>query len=532
MAPPTDSISEDVSDCNVVTGSPNDAQSADVSSLSIASSQDLATDRKGQLRYQRGNTSVPDILMSTGVATPGFNHNLENRPDAIKIQKHLNMMNKQLLDTNADLAREAEEWRQECTRLMGFLQEAGIDIEDGPAMELLQTVDNSLELPTLDDSFKADDVNDPPRRGSDHSQALRQELRKRDELILDLRSKLADGNGPGHVQRELEEAHRVHADLKTEFAKKTQEHVQQFTEICHDFEEQVKDLQSELETSRNEVASLQRPRSGQVSSSTSGVADRKSDDLAHDGIEDAQRQIVELVQSLDETRQASQASDAQIRSVSDALANATKENISLQDQKHSLEVQLAALEQAVTQQDVLLSGEKDRAHSLEAEAKSYQEEHAEAIRQLQRLHVELEDTRQTLAARDVDVQSLRNQLEVAQLENSFSHQSRNDPVGANNSLIAALEDRLDDAHREIGRLRHDLNEAPSHKAAIEACETRIKALEAEKATLADRLKARPPTTPGIWANSMMTSTPMAHKTVASLRGPKTPGPMKEVCRSW
>ena len=113
-----------------------DSQTWNESFVSIASSADLTSDRRAASlhhRLSRGNVSFPTILLPTQSASPSgpsFLKGLsERRADGIKINRHLNAMNKQLLDTNGELAREAELWREEVTRLYTILSEAGIQVE-------------------------------------------------------------------------------------------------------------------------------------------------------------------------------------------------------------------------------------------------------------------------------------------------------------------------------------------------------------------------------------------------------------------
>jgi hypothetical protein len=97
-----------------------------------------------------------------------------------------------------------------------------------------------------------------------------------------------------------------------------------------------------------------------------------------------------------------------------------------------------------------------------------------------------------------------------------------------------MEERLDEAHREIGKLKHELASTPHRKSHIEMRDARIKALEREKAALAERLSAREASASGMVSGSMMAAgspfkaSPFVNKALASLKTPKTPGSLKEV----
>jgi hypothetical protein len=103
-------------------------------------------------------------------------------------------------------------------------------------------------------------------------------------------------------------------------------------------------------------------------------------------------------------------------------------------------------------------------------------------------------------------------------------------AGANDSFVAAMEDRLDEAHREIGKLKQELASTPHRKSTIEMRDARIKALEREKGALAERLAARENSGSGsiLAAGSPFKVSPFVNKALASLKTPKTPGPLGEV----
>ena len=107
-----------------------------------------------------------------------------------------------------------------------------------------------------------------------------------------------------------------------------------------------------------------------------------------------------------------------------------------------------------------------------------------------------------------------------------------------NVAIAAMEEQLDLAFREIGRLKHELSATPNRNLSLEVMSTKIKALEREKAALQERLVEPDFTSDAVVSNTMKTagspfyrSNPIMPKTIASLRTPKTPGPLKDVSDS-
>ncbi len=106
----------------------------------------------------------------------GSLHGSEGRADGVKIQRHLNAMNKQLLETNGELAREAEAWRSEVDRLRSMLVDAGVEVEDTDIMARL--ADRSRSPGT---SSRSGSLGPPPSLGdlSRHSLSARQALAER-----------------------------------------------------------------------------------------------------------------------------------------------------------------------------------------------------------------------------------------------------------------------------------------------------------------------------------------------------------------
>jgi len=148
--------------------------------------------------------------------------------------------------------------------------------------------------------------------------------------------------------------------------------------------------------------------------------------------------------------------------------------------------------------------------------------------EIQRLHEVIEEINEALAAKESELEALRNKGEINSLRQSSS--SANNGTGVNDSFVAAMEDRLDEAHREIGNLKQELASTPHRKSTIEMRDARIKALEREKGALAERLAVRENSGSGsmLAAGSPFKVSPFVNKALASLKTPKTPGPLGEV----
>lgn len=589
LAPETESIAEEsglgITFARSLVADDTLQSVANESFVSIASSQDLTMDRRGSRahNHQRGNTSVPNILMGASATSPGLALNLDNRPDAIKIHKHLNMMNKQLLDTNAELAREAEDWRDECERLMEIMAVAGIELdEDGRVIDGNSTRRGKHGSVVLDTSSTSD------------LHALEKQLKEKDDIMAKLRTE-ATGSGEVTLLRaQLEESETAHAALQAQFAKKTEDHAQRFAEICTDFEEQVGVLEGELATARTEANRLRekhdsltstlhdetqvqlreeihllradlnyaqeaaRAASEQASAANeqaSAASEKASVAVEQASTTHSQFQAAEKALQLAETRyheleikgsaQHHQLLDSetqlaelrlQVETAEKKAADATEQlaflkhgtatEATLEDEIQSLQTRVHGLEHSLAATEREVDSQRNSAEALRDTVEQQAKDVEAAQQHLDDLRRELEHANALVSAKEEEVASLQNHLEVAQIQKELPADDLRDP--GDSSLVMALEDRLDEAYREIGRLKHEVNESPARKSAIEARDARIKTLEIEKLSLQERLKGKEVASPARWANSMMTSTPIVNKALASLRMPATPGPMRDV----
>lgn len=562
--------------------------SQDMSGLSLASSNDSTSDGSAiSVPFRRGNTSVPDILLANGVAASGSNLRLENRPDAVRIHKHLNMMNQQLLDTNADLAREAEDWRGECRRLINIVRDAGIEVDDQGLAGDLNADNARADL----SAASASSLTTAARGRHEAVEQLRVALREKDDLTarlqleleekdaqlstLRLQASALDGNSrdesapsfprqPGDFDPEV-------LRLQSDYARKTEEHARQFTEICADFEHQVQALKDELGAVTAEASSL-RSQLAMAKSSTPTQEEELHGQIAKLGSD--------LAQAQEEARAASEEMATAQRHLSEARANETavldqlsaakQEGILATSRAEELHQRLLTAESQIADYTRQVETAQERLAAYEDEKSALQTENIELARRVsdfERRHSSEQDVvdelrytiqqlstnsesrgRELLATQQrvtelesqlldaqraqsrsrAELESIRNQLSIAKLEPLVS-----DPTGSPNqtspsTLVAALEERLDEAYRQIGTLKAEREATPARMATLEARDTRIQALETEKEALLERLKAREMSSPARWANSMRTSTPMMHKAISALRSPRTPGPLKDV----
>lgn len=610
-------------------------QSANDSFVSIASSADLTSDRRAthsDPRLSRGNTSFPTILLPTNAANPSPGGSLkglsDHRADGVKIHKHLNAMNKQLLESNADLAREAEAWRDEVDRLMGLLKDHGIEIEEVDVVALVlangsssttgtrhhddsqrelsarysegaNRKDSQLSPQDLLEGLSPEDHADVMQEMAERLEALEEGLTDKDRLISELRQDLNAARSPADLGSEeidslheqLEEAERARVTLHSDFALKTEQHAKRFGEICSGFEEQVKGFESQLASARGEADRLrvEKTRSENVTL-RSGTDDKENEmrkqilslevDLNRaredarargrevDTLEDYSKRARDEHRDLQRRAEAAQLRVADLEAQFSAVTKDIQEVDALQAELNSTQVARQAAEDDLTQtrnklsslqeinadQEAELERQHMRIQDLSAKIRELEFKLNTTLEELQRAeqsNAEVDELRQALreaedvvAEREEELNSARNKLTAQALHRSHSTASISIPQPDTDaedhddqaSMVKAMEDQLDNAFREIGRLKHELTATPHCKSVIEVRDARIKALEQEKAALSDRLssakKASAALTPigGLPTASSPFNrpTPFMHKAIASLKTPKTPGPLKDV----
>ena len=506
--------------------------------VSITSSADLTSDKRATTVHQasiRGNTSFPNILLPTGGASGGYLRSVsESRADGIKIHKHLNAMNKQLLETNADLAREAEAWRDEADRLRSVLHEAGVEFDEIDVMANL--VDRSMK----GDLSDLHDDNQNNKSHDTHSLSLGAARSQMQARLLQLEAK-------------VEEGEQAKLDLQAGFAAQTEAHAQKFAQICSGFEEQVRELEGQLSRCRTESEQLRADKARlQTMAEESSADDREKQ---------SQMQMRQLQEELDRCRSSMRVHETEIESLRRETTTLKAERTEILQLEDGLRAKVADLEAQLSEACTLandaandldaLQAELDEARAVEtglrernadlenrtSRADRLSETHEQASKQRvghgeqdgQRGGSEAERLRRLVDQLQETVAIQEQEIEAERAKPLYAADEEGDK-----STIIALEERLDEAYREIGRLKHQLSASPQRQSAIKVRDTRILALEREKAALQQRLdRARTdgsssPNPLQVPETPLNHPTPFVHKAIASLKTPKTPGLLKEV----
>jgi len=629
-------------------------QSANESFVSIASSADLTSDRRATKiasRLSRGNTSFPTILLPTNAAMPSPGGSLkglsDHRADGVKIHKHLNAMNKQLLETNADLAREAEAWRDEVERLKELLKDHGVQVEEVDIEALVQAGGESLA--TTGERWQKDSPSDSggfsrhhdrqfgspdllrsqlsaskahlpthassqdPLEGlnphehaavmlemAERLEALEEGLDDKDRMITELQQELGAAKSSGaaepqdhidELHRQLEEGERMRVALHSEFVLKTEQHAKRFGEICSGFEEQVKSLEAQLAVAKSETERLRAEKSRiEAFTCKDGLNDRekewrkqlsglkldlsrtKEEARAHAGEVESLRKHSKLLEA-ERSELARMAEAAHIRVIElearvagaelgseDARALRTEIDearagrLAASDDMAQVEHTIKDLHKINSDQEAELERQFEQIEklsqrvlglelALDAAAGDRRQADGELMAEVNRLREALQDAEDDLADKEAELAVAHRKIATQDVQAILDHTapppSRDEGERRDQEqrgLMQALEQQLDNAFREIGRLKHEISTTPHRVSSIEMRDARIKALEREKAALTERLasvrstSASPPLHGGMQTagSPFNRPTPFAHKAIASLRTPKTPGPLKDV----
>jgi multidrug resistance efflux pump len=485
----------------------------DASFVSIASSQDLTLDRRASRLHARGNTSVPNIVLGTGMAESPSGP--EVRIEFAKISKHTNMMNDALNEENAALAAELKIWQDEVKWMTDALSVKGIEITDDG--EVVVPAQAQEDVPTAS----------PKKAACDHDDY-------------------------DQITAERDEAVERHAELEEEL----RNHVKTFEDIGDDFKQQIEKLEADLEAAKADANRLE------------SEASRRREGAPTKDIDAHLQEIAKLEEELAYAQEEAQAADAAADKARKELADLqfehedvteqlqhAKEDVEqlreqLDDVHHDddervarLKAQVAELEEEKKSTLSALSTAKGHIEDLqdelaaqEAKVRAQQAtivdletKDDELVKVDKALRIETErkvsDARDALADRDAEIASLQAALDVARMTG--------DRTLGESSAVAALQERLDDAHHEIEQLRKERAAAADSEFALKSRDARITALENEKEMLVERLRARTPGAGmgGTPMRSMRSSTPLVNRILAGLHSPKTPGtPLRDM--SW
>jgi DNA repair exonuclease SbcCD ATPase subunit len=295
------------------------------------------------------------------------------------------------------------------------------------------------------------------------------------------------------------------------------------------------------------------------------VAERKAVGMERDlercksDLDRRAREVSALERKSEELASALRDEKATTTALSNQLQDSSSRLSEMESRALSAESGLEELASELSSKQASLVSANVRISTLEAELKRNETD----IEERQKLEAALDECERKLVTDDEDIRSLRKKTEALEEEvQSARRQTHRQPhpselesdtssmdtapeemmrVEEHERIITDLEAQLDEAHRDIGRLEHQLAGSPASKALAQAKDVRIELLEKERQELMERVDALrgalgagdadgtlKPSTPGAGAASSTPARPL-HKAVLSLRTPKTPGaPLKDV----
>lgn len=574
---------------------------SNISARSLASQEDHLGD--SSIRYRDGHLAASEIRHPHPNTSTRSSHQIDSVSPFAKIQRHLNKMDQQLLDTSSDLDQEHEDWRGERRRLLKIIRDAGLDIDSrGLVGELdtdaVTTHDSFSEVASLraqlhDSRAQLQDVLDEMSKlksdftrkteehyhvfteiGADYTkqiESLQDELGRAKGEVTRLQTQLGMLRPSSAVQedelrkqiailggdlsRAQEDAQVVAEALANAQARLSEAHAneQATLEQLQEAEDQAKMLQSQLDSAEREAQLCTRRAEDFQSRLTAAEekthalqsqldAARREDTFATSSTEDLQKRL-SIAERLAEDR-ARQTSTLETRlmtaedrvddhvrlstTLEARLASLEEANDTLEAEKEAMSQQISGLERHQRDDQDVISDQSKVVRELEEGIAVSNAEIKANKNRIDELEEFLFAAHAAQASSQAELESLKNQLEIARPQTAEFNETRDTTIASSPNLAAVYEEQLDEAYRHIGRLKAEFEGIPARHKTLEDRDARIRALETEKETLLERLKAREMATPSRWANSMRTSTPVVHKAVSALRSPRTPGSLKDV----
>ena len=413
-------------------------------------------------------------------------------------------------------------------------------------------------------SVRAEELNFIETASSSQDAAILEEMAERFELlengfaekdqqIVDLEEKLAQArlseysdsgadvqDRVSHLLEQLDEAEQARLALHSDFALKTEQHAQRFGEICSGFEHQVHSLEGELASAKTTINQLREEK-----------AHLEDVTILEDGRQrdtDGRKQILELEVDLSRGREELRLRSAEVEGLRSQVAVHQASERDLIQRIETADSQLCETKERLAESSAALARERqtrsaaggtptlskldsgshnDELHSclqqmqdtLESVQKQCEVAELQSSAEIDQLNKEIARLSATLANKDAVLAVARSQM--SQSRASFTLEEVEPDRGA----MQRMEEHLEEAFREIGRLQHQVAATPHRKGIIEIRDARINTLEGEKAALMERLSSMKKKSYDVSPSKLSF---LVHKSVASLRFPNTPGSLQDV----
>ncbi|KAG7445045.1 uncharacterized protein BT62DRAFT_206857 [Guyanagaster necrorhizus] len=345
------------------------------------------------------------------------------------------------------------------------------------------------------------------------------------------------------LERQLEMV-SAERDLATERAEKSEKVLESGKELGGELKEandRINELRSDLRISNIQIKELEQ----EVLRSDERIDVLEKDSREEkNAVQEIEKELSNKMGELDAQKRTIQNLRGELKALTTELQTTKLYVSELESDADAAADRLEALELEVTSANDQVKGLQaeaeettQRLESLEVEA----QQDKELARQMEEA---LDAAEHKMAADDQELSQLKSRLLMLQRERERSMETSSRSVDPSREIISpvntadieALEEELDNAHREIARLNTVLSASPARKAIEKAKDVKIDMLEKENEALSERIKALKIAstsfnTPGrIISNSGISP---IHRRVLSMsfKTPRTPGtPLKEM--SW
>ncbi|KAK0202528.1 hypothetical protein DFS33DRAFT_908013 [Desarmillaria ectypa] len=426
---------------------------------------------------------------------------LEEMIESFKEEIEKNILEKEVLekaldDEQQERARDKERWRERMS-----------EVEQG-----VEAIVNSLEQKLRDAETRA--------QNSQEALVRTKELERRLETVS------------------------AERDLATERAKKSEKVLESGKELGGELKaanDRISELMSDLRISNTQIKELEQ----EVLRSDERI------DVLEKGFREEKNLVKELEKELSNKMDELDADARTIQNLRGELKVATNELQATKSYVSELEADAEAAADRLEALELEVTSANDQIKRLQAEAEETSqrleslEVEAQQDKELARQMEEaLDAAEHKMANDDQELIQLRCQLLTLQRERERSMEASRRSVDPSREIappvnaadIEALEEELDNAHREIARLNTVLNASPARKAMDKAKDVKIDMLEKENEALSERIKALKIASTGFSTPSRVVSnsgiSPIHRRILSmSFKTPRTPGtPLKEM--SW
>lgn len=369
-------------------------------------------------------------------------------------------------------------------------------------------------------------------------------------IIGELEQKLQDAetrakqsqDGGLHREKELElqlETFRAEKDLAIDRAEKAEKALSSGLDLGSDLKEanqRISNLMSDIRNSKAQLREMEED---------TARADERIEELEKD-LHEEKGLVKELERELNNKMDELDSESEKLRQARGELQNAADEvegtkayvseleasNAKAAERVEALEHELDTAKSELRQMQAEVDDAEQRIAALEVEV----DQSAELARQMEDA---LEAAEQRMTADAEQLSKLKAQVGTLERERDRAREasrrvSNSIAAPVDTAELEALEEELDEAHREIARLNTVINSSPVRKTMDKAKDMRIEMLEKENEALAERVKTwkyntSEFATPSKLAN-MSGMSPARHQALSfNVRTPRTPGgPLKDV----